>query len=122
LKNLDFFSVPFSPAINDNEEFYHKSVLGGAISLIVICLSIIYSSYMVYLWQKYMLLPKVTSRFSIFTEEEKLMDTKISISLKSVGYFYDYNEATVDPFEPTAIVILPLISFTIDDYYKFENY
>ena len=77
---------------------------------------------MVYLWQKYMLLPKVTSRFSIFTEEEKLMNSTISISLKSVGYFDDYDAETVDPFEPTAIVILPLISFTIDDYYVFENY
>lgn len=82
----------------------------------VICLSIVYS-----VWQNLELLPKVTSRFSIFTEEEKLMNTTISISLKSVGYFDDYTE-TVDPFEPTAIVIMPLISFTIDNYFAFENY
>ena len=50
------------------------------------------------------------------------MNSTISISLKSVGYFDDYDAETVDPFEPTAIVILPLISFTIDDYYVFENY
>lgn len=60
LKNLDFFSVPFSPAINDNEEFYHKSILGGICSLIVICLSLIYGFYIFIQWQSLSLLPKVT--------------------------------------------------------------
>lgn len=41
-KKTDFFSVSFSPAINDYGELYHKSVLGGMVSIILIILSLAY--------------------------------------------------------------------------------
>lgn len=50
-KNLDFFSVPFSPAITDDEEFYHKSIIGGFCSIAVLFLSGAYAVYMFILWQ-----------------------------------------------------------------------
>lgn len=41
-KKTDFFSVSFSPAINDNGELYHKSVFGGLVSIILMILSVSY--------------------------------------------------------------------------------
>lgn len=60
VRELDTFSVPFSPAINDNEEFYHKSLLGGLISLLLLGMSGYYAINILLQWQYYELIPKVT--------------------------------------------------------------
>lgn len=49
------------------------------------------------------------------------MSYTISIKIESVGYTEDDSD-TVNPFNPKAIIILPVISEAVDNYYSFINY
>jgi len=49
------------------------------------------------------------------------MSFTITIKIENVGYTEDETD-TVNPFNPKAIIILPVISKSVDDYYNFINY
>jgi hypothetical protein len=78
LKKCDFFSVTYSPAISDGMNYNHSSLLGGAISIMIAILSLIYCIYYLYLWWSYSLLPKVTEDVNTFdssVEFERLINS-----------------------------------------------
>lgn len=49
------------------------------------------------------------------------MSYTLSIKIENVGYTEDETD-TVNPFDPKAIIILPVISESVDNYYSFINY
>ncbi|EAR95643.3 transmembrane protein, putative (macronuclear) [Tetrahymena thermophila SB210] len=59
IKQLDLFSIPFFFNIFNNEN-KRKTIFGGAVSLIVICISIIYFSYLCYLYFQNQINPTIS--------------------------------------------------------------
>lgn len=106
LKNFDFFSVTYSPAISDGLNYNHSSVLGGIISIIIGILSLSYCIYYLFLWWDYRLLPKVAEDINKFQDDTNfgnLTNKMQVISYDNVGV------STINPFKSDAIIIMPLI-------------
>ncbi|CAD8076317.1 unnamed protein product [Paramecium primaurelia] len=106
LKNVDFFSVTYSPAISDGLNYNHSSVIGGIISMIIGALSLIYCIYYMYMWWSYQLLPKVTEDINNFQE-----DTDFGfINNRMQVIAYDNNGLSqINPFKSDEIILMPLI-------------
>ncbi|CAD8110356.1 unnamed protein product [Paramecium sonneborni] len=106
LKNIDFFSVTYTPAISDGLNYNHSSIIGGIISLIIGALSLVYCIYYLYLWWDYQLLPKVTEDINNFSEDIDF--GFITNRMKVIAY--DKNGlSTINPFKSDEIILMPLI-------------
>ncbi|CAD8096540.1 unnamed protein product [Paramecium sonneborni] len=119
LKNVDFFSVTYTPAISDGFHYNHSSVIGGIISLIIGALSLIYCIYYLYLWWSYQLLPKVTQDLSNFSQDLNLglIDNRIQIFAND-----KYGSSPINPFKKDEIIFIPLIfDLSIGDYQPLFN-
>ncbi|CAD8169120.1 unnamed protein product [Paramecium octaurelia] len=111
LRNVDFFSVTYTPAISDGLTYNHSSVLGGIISLIIGVLSLSYCIYYLYLWWSYSLLPKVTEDINNFTDDSQFgfLNNHIQVIANDIN-----GKSSINPFKSDEIVVLPLI-LDLDD-------
>ena len=111
MRNIDFFSVTYTPAISDGLTYNHSSVLGGVISLLIGILSILYCIYYLYMWWSYSLLPKVTEDINNFTDDSNFGFLNNHMQVTA----YDINgHSSINPFKKDEIVMLPLL-LDLDD-------
>ncbi|CAD8089094.1 unnamed protein product [Paramecium sonneborni] len=108
IKSLDQFGASFQPNIQYRSSEY-KTVQGGLMSVLLYGLSLAYLIYMIVLWQSGQILPKITT-LSNFEQDYKLELQQRFISVEMRKYQY----TSIDPFNPNALVLQPIIYYFIN--------
>ncbi|CAD8085699.1 unnamed protein product [Paramecium sonneborni] len=105
LQKIDRFGAIFRPPIIDIHPEY-RSVLGGIATFILYGSSLAYFLYQIIQWQSNQLLPKITY---IHTSYDKKY-YNINEMLSSFYIRKNYKPDQIDPFDPTNIILQPILS------------